>query len=514
MLKRALLACFVLILSYGISSADDLYRVTVDSRSAAEQLTALDLDPVYRGVDNYLVLVDAEAASLLDASGLYAEMLLADVSRDELAIDGRLDRANVELFPLVYEEGNFRLYRVDPDAVAALPGPPPVFPVGTHRPQITFKERALEGVTGLDSLDIDLELLISEVSTDSLISYNTRLQAFYRRTAGTDSNRVARDWIEAKFYEFGYDSTYVDTFQANLDGFDTECYNVVAVKVGSRFPGQQVVVGAHFDAVPASPGADDNGSGTAGVLEIARILSGLETDMTIVFVTFDAEEYGLFGAWHYAEEAFVRGDSIVYMLNMDMLGHYENTTNANLFHGTDTEYSLIWRQLADSLLGINGVLAGASAGSDHYPFSQFGYPVTFVAEYVFSTVYHSYQDSTTYMNFNYMTKLVQGSLATVYYVNATEAPAPSLVFQYPDGVPSIVAPLGDTNFTVQVGGAFEGVPVPGTGQLHYAVDGGSYVTTSLTDLGGGMYEVSLPGAGCGSVVEYSVSYTHLRAHET
>ncbi|MFB0567681.1 MAG: M28 family metallopeptidase, partial [Candidatus Bathyarchaeia archaeon] len=80
----------------------------------------------------------------------------------------------------------------------------------------------------------------------------------------------------------------------------------------------KIVVGAHFDTVPNSPGADDNGSGTALLLEVARVLSRCRFGRTIEFVAFNAEEYGLWGSKHYAQQELQAGDDIPLMINVDM----------------------------------------------------------------------------------------------------------------------------------------------------------------------------------------------------
>ena len=80
----------------------------------------------------------------------------------------------------------------------------------------------------------------------------------------------------------------------------------------------KIVVGAHFDTVPNSPGADDNGSGTALLLEVARVLSRCRFGRTIEFVAFNAEEYGLWGSKHYAQQELQAGDDILLVINVDM----------------------------------------------------------------------------------------------------------------------------------------------------------------------------------------------------
>src|SRR5205814_2674707 len=76
-------------------------------------------------------------------------------------------------------------------------------------------------------------------------------------------------------------------------------HNIILDIPGGELPGEVVLVGAHFDAVPLAPGADDNGSGTAGLLEVARVLKDHPTKRTIRLVFFNLEECGLIGSSQY-----------------------------------------------------------------------------------------------------------------------------------------------------------------------------------------------------------------------
>jgi hypothetical protein len=506
-MKKFILYLPVLLLLYGTAVGGDLYKVSVRSADDAARLSATGSVPILVVREGYLVLTDSSSSGKLGASGLEIELIAADVEQNQLAVDGRLDRANVGKYPLLYEEDNLRLFQVDFEALSALPQPPQLFPIGPVRPSIAYREKpSLTRMLQKRQIQaIDLDSLISLVSQDSIQSYSQRLEAFYRRAAGTDSNYASRDWIAAKLTSFGYDSVVIDSFVADLSGVPSECQNVIAYKVGTRYPGQHLIIGAHRDAVPGSPGGDDDGSGTVGVLEMARVLKNIETDLTIVFIFFDAEEYGLLGSWHYVTEANSRGDSIVFMLNLDMIGHYENSNQAKLYYGADATYAQLWQTLADSLVGLTGFLSGSSSGSDHFPFAQSGYDVVFAHEYIFSTVYHSNQDSTTYLNYTYLTKMVQASLATAYVVNATVWPQPQLVFDYPGGVPKMLSPGAPTTFEVVVSGAWDDSPEPGTGQLHYSIDGGSFVTVPMTEITANYYEATLPAAECYALFSFYVS---------
>jgi aminopeptidase YwaD len=94
--------------------------------------------------------------------------------------------------------------------------------------------------------------------------------------------------------------------------------NVVATKPGGP---QTVVVGAHMDSVAAGPGANDNGSGTSVVLELARVMANRQTPLTLKFVDFDAEEIGLIGSSYYVSQlSDAERQSIVGMVNLDMVG--------------------------------------------------------------------------------------------------------------------------------------------------------------------------------------------------
>ncbi len=404
-------------------SAEDLYKVTVTSESDAAALRAAEVEPVLRLTGGYLVLTDSHTASELENSGLTMEFLASNIEAGQIAVDNRFDKANTAKYQVIYEDGGLRLFRVDKAAKALSIDGAPLIPIDNHNLAIEYSAPV---VFNKDLLwgDFSYDSLIAAVSQDTVDAYLHRLQAFNGRVTGTDSNYAARDWIYDRFASYGLDSVVLDSFTGiQLGDGSVPAYNVVAYKTGTRYPGRQVVVGGHFDAVPGSPGADDNGTGTVGTLEFARVLKDFDTDMTFIFIAFDSEESGLIGSRHYADAAAARGDTIVYMLNMDMIGALNNDNLASLHQGPNDEpYAQLWGRLADSLVGITGVITGPSGGSDHYYFAQNGYDVTFVQEYNFSTVYHQPRDSTTYINFDYFTRMVKASLATAYAVNTAPKP--------------------------------------------------------------------------------------------
>jgi hypothetical protein len=499
-MKKTLLTLLLGLILVGSAVADDLYKVTLESHADAGLLIETGAEAIIRLDNAYLVLADEAAARALESSGLQIEFIEGGLQKSGLALDGRMDRANVEKYRIVFELDGLRLFEADIDALRLAGESPELHPLRDKGLRIFFQEARLAFRAEARAM-MDLESLIALVSQDSLYSFDSTLQAFPTRVTGSSGNRAARDWIESKFISYGYDSVYVDPFTPS----STTYYNVIATKVGTLFPDHQIVIGCHFDDVSGSPGADDNGSGTSGVLEMARVLADIETDMTIIFAAFDAEEIGLYGSWDYADKAVANGDEIVYMFNMDMIGAEGNDGDVTVYHSSDLTYSNLYNWLADSLVSVTGHNSGTSAQSDHYPFQQNGYDVTFLIEYNFSTVYHTYQDSTSHMSFPYLTKLVRSGIATVYYVNATEGPRPALSFSYPGGVPDLASPSVPTTFEVVVSPLYGGSPVGGSGQLHYSINGAAYVATAMTETSPDHYDAALPITDCFDRIKFYVT---------
>ena len=143
--------------------------------------------------------------------------------------------------------------------------------------------------------------------------------------------RAAADFIRAEFASLGYE---VAAQSYRADGVD--CENLEVGIPGRTRPGEIVVVGAHYDTVEGSPGADDNASGVAGVIEIARLLREEAMSRTVKLVAFVNEEapffyFGEMGSKVYARAARKRGDDIRAMLSLEMLGCYSEVPGSQAY---------------------------------------------------------------------------------------------------------------------------------------------------------------------------------------
>ncbi len=153
------------------------------------------------------------------------------------------------------------------------------------------------------------------VSVDRIYRYEADLYAFGSKYITEPGNRRATDYLMSTLESFGYEPE-LQWFEAR--GVRTA--NVIARLDGTVDPQVVCVVSSHYDSVRRGPGADDNTSGTAALLETARVLRNRGMPITIEFAFFTGEEAGLLGSREYVRRAQEGGKEIVCALNNDMIG--------------------------------------------------------------------------------------------------------------------------------------------------------------------------------------------------
>jgi hypothetical protein len=204
-----------------------------------------------------------------------------------------------------------------------------------------------------------------------------------------------RDNIAATFESFGLT---VELFPFTYQ--NVTYYNVIATKTGTQFPDSQYVLGAHYDTVN-NPGADDDASGVAVLLEIARVMQQFETAHTIKFCAFDREEQGKIGSTAYV--AAHNTDDIKAMVQIDMIAHDVGLNRENMY-GNAAALPLKQALAAAAGLygnGINFADAGNATFSDHAPFAAAGYQAIAFVEHNFQQFgcYHQPCDSVDTPNY-------------------------------------------------------------------------------------------------------------------
>ena len=163
--------------------------------------------------------------------------------------------------------------------------------------------------------------VVDNASLTRIYGYERDLVAFGSKHISQPGNALASEYIHKTLESFGYTPQY-QYFEAPVGGGRpaVRTANVIATLPGAVHPELEYVVSSHFDSVTAGPGADDDTSGSAALLEAARILRGRPMPATIKFLWFTGEESGLLGSREYVRQAVSRGDRIVGALNNDMVG--------------------------------------------------------------------------------------------------------------------------------------------------------------------------------------------------
>lgn len=313
-----------------------------------------------------------------------------------------------------------------------------------------------------------VEQLISEFSVESytttqqtiedmglgLYGGSTYNQGYRGRDAsvsGTDSkgNLECQLYLSNTFNSLGLTTTIQGSYQ-----------NVVGELAGTTRPNDVYIIGAHFDTTTGNPrpGGDDNASGTAAIVELARILSQYQFEATIRLIAFNNEEDGLYGSTDYVNNVVKAGSqNVVGMVSLDMILHPRNDVNPSLPIDLDLGCpndgnDLVWvnqykaaaaEYVPDLLIDASTPFTGSNSNtgawgrSDHQPFALAGYASFLAIENSMTELnaganshYHQpndWSDGTAGAHYDYgFATLVTESMAAVLAVEAEVQPEPIL----------------------------------------------------------------------------------------
>ncbi len=226
---------------------------------------------------------------------------------------------------------------------------------------------------------------------------------------GSLGNQEARLYLQDTFAAMGLSVSVQGSY-----------LNVIGELTGTTTPENIYIVGAHYDHLGGDgpddddrPGGDDNASGTAGVLEAARVLSQYQFESTIRFIGFNAEEDGLAGSKDYVNSQLIpAGENVLGVINMDMIlrpgsdVEPNNLIDAELEAQSKHPPSVAWAQAyqqaaADFVpsLIVNDTIIETESGSDNDSFLNEGYPAFLVIEnslpdfWDANSYYHTFEDA-------------------------------------------------------------------------------------------------------------------------
>lgn len=283
-----------------------------------------------------------------------------------------------------------------------------------------------------------IDSVLSDINQDSIRSIIQSLQDFGTRFSFADNNKDVAMWIKNKFISYGYTSVELDSFL--VSGYEWPSgsgnyytrwqYNVIATINGNENPEEILISGAHYDSFAFdnsffnAPGADDNASGTAAVLETSRVIlsNNIIPKKTIKFIAFVAEEIGLIGSYDYVQKAVNNNLQIKMMINSDMIS-YTNLPqeqwkiNLQNYPGAETVTSLAI-YITSNYTNLDFELnSDFIQNSDSYPFYVYGYPAIFLHEIPFNINLHTIYDIIDSVNINYCTEITKVSCGMLLYDN-------------------------------------------------------------------------------------------------
>jgi hypothetical protein len=260
----------------------------------------------------------------------------------------------------------------------------------------------------------ELAALVSEALLTRTVA---DLEGFVTRYAPTSNCEAAGAYLLDAFRDLGYaaESDYFTV--GTTTRFTTR--NIVATLPGRADPARVVIVGAHYDSYSdqrdtVAPGADDNASGVAAVMEAARLLAPVPLDFTVRFIAFGAEEVGLLGSQHYAQAARERGEQIVGVINLDMIAYADRLPEDLDIVGNGASSWLAGRMAAAAgMPSVRHVLT--TFASDCSPFWQVGVASVCGIEDVSPSnpYYHRTTDRLETLNLDLLAAITRATVSTL-----------------------------------------------------------------------------------------------------
>jgi hypothetical protein len=262
---------------------------------------------------------------------------------------------------------------------------------------------------------------VEQVSYDSVLKNLQEFESLGIKAVNSQELGKTADWLVGKHLSYGYTDIERDTFYYGIE----PTFNIIVTKTGTKYPDTYLILDAHYDTW-GGPGVNDNGSGTAIILEVARLLAGIDTEYSIRFIHFSAEEAGMVGSSHYVENTVIPQDmDILLVFNIDEVGGVAGSSNDIITCERDESPPNGNNQVSwlytDTLVTLTGMYSDLETyidyayGSDYVPFQEAGYIITGYYEYNHSPWVHSINDSLSKLDTSYVFMQAKSSMAASMY---------------------------------------------------------------------------------------------------
>lgn len=265
------------------------------------------------------------------------------------------------------------------------------------------------------------DLISNDVSVTNLEDDLTAFVNFGVKEPGTTAINNANNWIVARYQSLGYTDIVQQPF--TVSGQTTN--NIIITKTGTLYPNTYVIIDGHYDTINGV-GANDNGSGTVLLLELARLLKDVETEYSIKFIHFSGEEEGLVGSEFYVENTVIPENlDIKLVFNIDEIGGVSGMTNNTIVCERDesspSSNNAASAQATTTLANCFGLYSNLATeisnayGSDYIPFQNNGEIITGLYEKNESPYPHTPQDTMENMDIEYVAQITQGAVGAALH---------------------------------------------------------------------------------------------------
>ncbi|MGD1808293.1 M20/M25/M40 family metallo-hydrolase [Dapis sp. BLCC M126] len=249
-----------------------------------------------------------------------------------------------------------------------------------------------------------------------------------------------RQYIYQELSHFG--NVEIDEFQVTGKNHQNLILNLPSLNNNKKRELPPILIGAHYDTVPGTAGADDNGTGVAVLLELAREFSSKPLKYPVSLVAFDMEEYGLLGSQHYAEKLKQKKQQLRLMISLEMLGYCDYTSNSQnypsglkyfypnqgnfiaLIGNLLTVIDMFQMSININKIGTNcqwlpvpnkGLIVPDTRRSDHAPFWDRGYKAIMITDTanMRNPNYHQSSDTIETLDLDFLTGVCQGLMTAM-----------------------------------------------------------------------------------------------------
>jgi hypothetical protein len=340
------------------------------------------------------------------------------------------------------------------------PEPPTLEPRPSATPEPTLGVSGPSGVSvvlapagatpaAITNAEQTIQDLISQVEIDRLMAHVDALENFHTRhvnsstTSETQGIGAARRYIENQFQLIAQQGGTITTFEQPFDltygGVSTIQQNIVGVVQGTEPGASTIVVGAHYDSIVVpdftnstafAPGSNDNGTGVATILELARIAAMRPHRSSILFVAFSGEEVGRKGSIAFANYLVNQKIEVFAMINIDTVGNQDdgkggvNSTELRVFSNGPNDVSpdrqlgrtaefLSFNQRLDMKLRVEDAIDREARYGDHFSFTEKGIPAIRFINAVEEKINGDPTDTIDYIEPAYFRRAVQAILVVV-----------------------------------------------------------------------------------------------------